>query len=133
MGIIDFASLCRNVYFPTEDFSQATFAIVNSGLYNLFMEEYSLNEDSAKRAEYQNYALMAQANLETYLANLPLFLSAKVENVQALCLGVSPSSSGSHFHTNGKGPICHRLFPALGSMASQLHSRTALSDRWVPS
>lgn len=78
------------MYFPTEDFSQATFAIVNSGLYNLFMEEYSLTEDSAKRAEYQGYALMAQANLETYLANLPLFLSAKVENVQALVLGVSP-------------------------------------------
>jgi len=87
VGISDFSSLCRNVYFPTEDFSQATFAIVNSGLYNLFMEEYSLTEDSAKRAEYQSYALMAQTNLETYLANLPLFLSAKVENVQALLLG----------------------------------------------
>lgn len=89
VGISDFSSLCRNVYFPTEDFSQATFAIVNSGLYNLFMEQYSLEEDSAKRAEYQEYALMAQANLETCLANLPLFLSAKIENVQTLLLGVS--------------------------------------------
>lgn len=89
VGITDFPSLCRVVYFPTEDFSQAIFAIVNSGLYNLFMEESSLSSDPVKRHEYQVYAELAQANLETYIANLPLFLSTKIENVQALLLGVS--------------------------------------------
>lgn len=89
VGITDFSGLCRTVYFPTEDVSQATFGIVNGGLYNLFMEEMSLCPDRAKRDEYQGYADLAQANLETYLANLPLFMSSKVENVQALLLGVS--------------------------------------------
>lgn len=53
------------------------------------MEELSLTPDRAKREEYQAYADIAQANFETYLANLPLFMSAKIENVQALLLGVS--------------------------------------------
>ena len=38
VGIRDFSSLCRNVYFPTDDVSPAMWAIVNAGLYNLFME-----------------------------------------------------------------------------------------------
>ncbi|UKZ47839.1 hypothetical protein TrVGV298_002071 [Trichoderma virens] len=63
VGIKEFAELCKTVYFPTEDFSDATFAVVNAMLYNLF------------------------SNLETTLANFPLFLSPKIENVQALLLG----------------------------------------------
>lgn len=87
-GVEHFSSLCRMVYFPADDFSQATFAIVNSGLYNLFMEQSTLCTEQDKQVEYQSYAQMAQANLETYLANLPLFMSARIENVQALLLGV---------------------------------------------
>ncbi|KAI8712711.1 Zn(2)-C6 fungal-type domain-containing protein [Fusarium sp. LHS14.1] len=87
VGVEDFSSLCRMVYFPTEDFPQAVFAIVNAGLYDLFMEECCLSDDVEKRDKYQGYAKMARANFETYLANLPMFLSAKIENVQALLLG----------------------------------------------
>lgn len=89
VGVEDFSSLCRMVYFPTEDFPQAVFAIVNAGLYDLFMEECCLSDDVEKRDRYQGYAKMARANFETYLANLPMFLSARIENVQALLLGVS--------------------------------------------
>ncbi|KAM6510743.1 hypothetical protein FSOLCH5_011188 [Fusarium solani] len=87
VGIEDFSSLCRMIYFPTEDFPQAIFAIVNAGLYDLFMEECCLSDDVEKRDKYEAYAMMARANLETYLANLPMFLSARIENVQALLLG----------------------------------------------
>ncbi|KAJ4186478.1 hypothetical protein NW755_007773 [Fusarium falciforme] len=87
VGIEDFSGLCRMIYFPTEDFPQAIFAIVNAGLYDLFMEECCLSDDVEKRDKYQAYAKMARANLETYLANLPMFLSARIENVQALLLG----------------------------------------------
>lgn len=92
-GISDFSALCRQVYFPTEGFSHATFAIVNSGLYNIFMEQAALLEDPVKQEEYQAHGRVAQANLETYLANLPLFLPAKLENVQALLCGVRPSQA----------------------------------------
>ncbi|KYK58789.1 fungal specific transcription factor domain protein [Drechmeria coniospora] len=87
VGLSDFSSLCRLVYFATEDFSDATFTIVNAMLYNLFMEQHSLATEPLVRDEYHSYMQMCRANLETSLANTPLFLSAKVENVQALLLG----------------------------------------------
>ncbi|GJN81732.1 hypothetical protein PLIIFM63780_005267 [Purpureocillium lilacinum] len=87
VGLSDFSSLCRMVYFATEDFSDATFVIVNAMLYNLFMEQHSLATEPVARDEYHSYMQMCRANLETSLANTPLFLSSKVENVQALLLG----------------------------------------------
>ncbi|KAF4448836.1 fungal specific transcription factor domain-containing [Fusarium albosuccineum] len=105
VAVADFSNLCRSVYFPTEDFSQAVFAIVNSGLYDLFMEESCLSTDTVQRDKYRMYAKMAQANLETCLAHLPMFMSAKVENVQALLLGtqyaidVSRPSVAWHLNT----------------------------------
>ncbi|KAF4508921.1 hypothetical protein G6O67_005242 [Ophiocordyceps sinensis] len=87
VGLSDFANLCRLVYFATEDFSDATFTIVNAMLYNLFMEQHALATDPMVRDEYHAYMQRCRANLETCLANTPLFLSAKIENVQALVLG----------------------------------------------
>lgn len=92
VGLSDFANLCRLVYFATEDFSDATFTIVNAMLYNLFMEQHALATDPMVRDEYHAYMQRCRANLETCLANTPLFLSAKIENVQALVLGVSRAS-----------------------------------------
>ncbi|KFA73291.1 hypothetical protein S40288_07245 [Stachybotrys chartarum IBT 40288] len=87
VGITDFAALCRMVYFATEDFSDALFITVNIGLHNLFVEQHALASDPAVRAEYQSYSRMCRVNSETGLANLPLFLSPKLENAQALLLG----------------------------------------------
>lgn len=87
-----FTDQCRRVYFATEDFSQATFIIVNAGLYYLLQEKIALdtlagNQDEvATNQEYQN---MCRDNLETSLANLPLILSAQRQNVEALVLGAS--------------------------------------------
>jgi hypothetical protein len=123
VGIEDFSSLCRMIYFPTEDFPQAIFAIVNAGLYDLFMEECCLSDDVEKRDKYEAYAMMARANLETYLANLPMFLSARIENVQALLLGVSfPllfTDVATCSSTNQPpDPICHRRHAPLCRLAS---------------
>lgn len=87
-GISDFADRCRLVYFPTEEFSEATFVTVNAGLYNLFFEQQEMTSVPALRDEYGSYTRLCRVNLETSLANMPLFLSPKVENVQALLLGV---------------------------------------------
>ena len=87
-AITDFASVCQKVYFATEDFSDSTFLIVNTGLYNLFTEQETLVPDPLRRAEYRSIVSICQSNVETILANLPLFLSPKTENVQALLLGV---------------------------------------------
>ncbi|KJZ74289.1 hypothetical protein HIM_06295 [Hirsutella minnesotensis 3608] len=87
VGLADFSSMCRLVYFATEDFSDSTFTIVNAMLYNLFMEQHALATDPVVRDEYHAYMQQCRVNLETCLANTPLFLSAKVENIQALILG----------------------------------------------
>jgi hypothetical protein len=86
-AIPDFSAVCQKVYFPTEDFSDSTFIIVNTGLYNLFTEQTTLNPDPVSRAEYHNFVELCKANVETALANLPLFLSPKVDTIQALLLG----------------------------------------------
>lgn len=76
------------VYFPTEDFSDAVFAIVNAGLYYMFIEQHAFAIDKATKEEFEPYIQMCRVNLETALANLPLFMASKVENVRALLLGV---------------------------------------------
>lgn len=89
--------MCRLVYFPSDDYSDANFTIVNAGLYNLFMEQQVLAQDPIHREEYDTYMKLCRANLETCLANMPLFLSPKTENVMALHMGVSilPNVSSS--------------------------------------
>lgn len=91
IAVEDFTEACRKVYFATEDFSPSTFIVVNAGLYELFQEKFIImDENSGTAAEYMTYHLMCRDNLETALANLPLFLPPKTETVEALLLGVSP-------------------------------------------
>lgn len=87
--IDDFTQLCRKVYFPTDDFSHATFIIVNAGLYYLFIEQYALASDKATKEELEPLIHLCRVNLETSLSNTSLFMSSKVQTIQALLLGVS--------------------------------------------
>lgn len=90
MAIENFTDHCRRVYFATEDFSAATFIIVNAGLFYLFQERVMEADNEPVASEYQRYCSMCRDNLETALANLSLLLPAKVENIEALLLGVRP-------------------------------------------
>jgi hypothetical protein len=84
------------VYFCTEDVSDATFVIVNAGLYYIFVEQGYIATDPTAKRKCQEYLHLCQVNLETALANLALFLPAKPESLQALLLGVRiPFSSSS--------------------------------------
>ncbi|RBR23732.1 uncharacterized protein FIESC28_03528 [Fusarium coffeatum] len=88
VGISDFSNLCRMVYFPTEDFTDATFIIVNVGLYYLFLEQHALTIDNkALKDEFASHLHTSRVNLETGLANMSLFMSIKIETVQALLMG----------------------------------------------
>lgn len=79
-AVKDFSNLCSQIYFPTEDFSDAVFIIVNIGLYYLFLEFLPDGHDL--------YIHTTRVNMETALANINLFMPTTVENVQALLLGV---------------------------------------------
>ncbi|RKK99415.1 hypothetical protein BFJ70_g17510 [Fusarium oxysporum] len=88
IGISDFSNLCRRVYFPTDDFTDSIFITVNVGLYYLFLEQHHLTVDNKPlKDEFASHLHTSRMNLETALANMSLFLSTKVEAVQALLMG----------------------------------------------
>lgn len=89
MAVENFAEACQRVYFALEEFSQATFIIVNAGLYYLFQEKSVTAETDAQVREYTGYYELCRNNLETGLANLKFFLGASMETIEALLLGAS--------------------------------------------
>lgn len=62
---------------------------MNALLYNLFSGRQPHVLDTSVQTKYTSYAQLCRANLETALANLPLFLHIEIESVQALLLGVN--------------------------------------------
>ncbi|OOF94288.1 hypothetical protein ASPCADRAFT_6972 [Aspergillus carbonarius ITEM 5010] len=78
---------CREVYFPTEDYSDAAFIVTNGALYYLIGDMICTIEDEDTRDEYVRHLKLCQVNLETALANLSLLMPAKTENIEALALG----------------------------------------------
>ena len=79
------------MYFRTEDYTCCTYLIVNGGLFYLFQELSYTTDNQELRAKYTEYSEICQTNVETALANLPMFLPAHCETIEALHLGVSPS------------------------------------------
>ncbi|KJZ75275.1 hypothetical protein HIM_05201 [Hirsutella minnesotensis 3608] len=84
----DFSKLYRQVYSVPEECSSSVFTIVNVLLHTLFTEQQGQSTDQMLREEYSHYIQQCRVNLETSLANVPSFLPGKVEDVQALMLGV---------------------------------------------
>lgn len=77
------------VYFPSADFSDATFATVNICLYYMFSERDALVDEGESQEIYESYVDICQRNLETSLSNLRLFSLTTVESLVALIFGVS--------------------------------------------
>ena len=88
-----FVEKCREVYFCTDDYSDATFIVANIGLYNVFIELEFGEKEPASREEYHHYVQMCKENLEAGLANLNILMPATMESIIALCLGVSNYAS----------------------------------------
>ncbi|KAI1258936.1 fungal-specific transcription factor domain protein [Xylariaceae sp. FL1019] len=84
-----FADRCRRLYFKTEDPSDGRFILVNSGLIYVFFEASLSASDPVKKASYDDCRIMCQHNVEIALAQLPLFLPATAENIEALLMGAS--------------------------------------------
>lgn len=89
MTIDEFTDKCQKVYFSIEDFSDATYILVNAGLYYIFIEQAFGADDLPLKQQYQSFQRLCQINLETALSRLPLFLPGRAESIQALLLGVS--------------------------------------------
>ncbi|GKZ91649.1 hypothetical protein AnigIFM59636_004302 [Aspergillus niger] len=78
---------CRQVYFSTEDYSDATFIVVNGALLYLISDVVAITKDSQTREEYDKYLNLCLVNLETALGSLNLLMPANDENIEALALG----------------------------------------------
>ncbi|EAW14817.1 putative C6 transcription factor [Aspergillus clavatus NRRL 1] len=87
LEVDEFIQKCREVYFATEDYSDATFIVANGGLYHVFIEYSFLTSSPQIRADYQKYIELCRNNLETALANLSLLMPTRPESIEALTLG----------------------------------------------
>ncbi|PKX96580.1 putative C6 transcription factor [Aspergillus novofumigatus IBT 16806] len=87
LSVDDFIQKCREVYFATEDYSDATFMVANCGLYHIFLEYSFLAESPRIRDDYQKYIQLCRKNFETVLASLTLLMPARPELIEALTLG----------------------------------------------
>ncbi|KAL4929699.1 putative C6 transcription factor [Aspergillus undulatus] len=83
------AEKCREVYFNTEDYSDATFIVANGGLYQLFVAASFMAKDRAQREEYQGYVDICRHNLDTTLANLHLLMPATTDSIEALTMAAA--------------------------------------------
>lgn len=90
ISVDKFVQKCREVYFAIDEYSDATFIVVNGGLYNVFIEWSFMAKDHETREECQKYLSLCRNNLETALANLNLLTPARAESIEALALGVCP-------------------------------------------
>lgn len=84
-----FTDQCRRVYFNTEDITDATFILVNSGLAYVFFEVKLSAKTPEEKAEADRYFNMCQKNLDTVLSHLNLLMPATLENIEALLMAVS--------------------------------------------
>lgn len=89
LDIDEFIAACRDVYFATEEFALSRFIVVNGGLFYLFEEKVATHKSEAEREMFAKFQRLCGDNMETALANLPLFLAPSGEMVEALVLGVS--------------------------------------------
>ncbi|KAJ5134540.1 transcriptional regulator family: Fungal Specific TF [Penicillium atrosanguineum] len=82
-----FIDRCREVYFCTDDYSDATFITANAGLYNVFAELGFLEKDFDEKEKYQHYLRLCKFNLEAALANLNILMPANFDSIVALTVG----------------------------------------------
>ncbi|XXH02256.1 hypothetical protein Hte_008625 [Hypoxylon texense] len=86
-----FTDQCRRVYFNTDDISDATQMLVQSGLAYMFFEAGLSTKDAEEKARYDTYYAMCQKNLDTVLSQLNLVMPATLENIEALLMSASLS------------------------------------------
>ncbi|KAK9586530.1 hypothetical protein V6Z92_005479 [Aspergillus fumigatus] len=132
LSVDDFIQKCREVYFATEDYSDATFMVVNCGLYHIFLEYSFLEESPRIRDDYQKYIQLCRKNFETVLANLPLLMPARPELIEALTLGAihaieTSKPSFAWTLTSNAARLCQNLGYHRSSSMSQFSDRRASS------
>ena len=90
LDVSAFTAHCQSIFFPAEEYSIATYILVNAGLLVLFRD---LNASSRAQIGVHedelgpNIRICAQ-NVDAAVQTLHLFLAPTVENIQAVFLAV---------------------------------------------
>jgi len=84
------SDLCRKIYFPTDDYTIATFITVHVAMYFLCNQ---MPKDTAKDLNFSSDELQQLAdtcahNAETAMRSMRLFMEASFETIEALLLAV---------------------------------------------
>jgi hypothetical protein len=82
--------MCQKVYFPTEDYTLATYIAVNAVLYHLFRDlDNALAEKiGLMRSDLTKYVDLCGTNVYVAMKFWNLATEPSHENIQALILGV---------------------------------------------
>lgn len=86
------SDLCQKIYFPTEDYTIATFVTVHVSLFLLFRQ---MQKDTAKElqlgpSEIEICVATCSKNAQTSMGSMRVYMEANFENIEALLLAVSP-------------------------------------------
>lgn len=130
-GSEDFRDRCRKVYFRTDDYTCCTYVIVVGALYYLFQDLAYTSDDEGRRAKYTEYCEICRTNIETALGNLPMFLPAHCETVEALHIGVS--SPAPYFRGVDYGPSPAPFNPLIPGLTLYRRRYMPLKSRDHPS
>ena len=91
----EFGELCQKVYFAINDYSLWAWAIVNTGLFYLFIDlkEHNYSPVGVNSSDIQANSRLLSANLKAAIQSLKLYQDPSIEGCQALDLLVSDEIS----------------------------------------
>lgn len=84
------SDMCRKIYFPTDDYTIATFITVHVSLYFICdqMPEDTASELNVTSDELQQMASTCASNAETAMRSMRMTMEASFETIEALLLAV---------------------------------------------
>ncbi|KAF4448833.1 fungal specific transcription factor domain-containing [Fusarium albosuccineum] len=89
MSVDSFTSLCQDVVFSLDGYSESDFTVIVGGLYYLF-NDYLLNtENDSQREHYSHYKTLCREALDSSIATMSALLPTRMQSIRALILGSS--------------------------------------------
>lgn len=107
----EFVELSQKVYFAIHDYSLSTWAIVNTGLYYLFLalEEHDRSLVGVTLRDIQAFSQLLSANIEAAIQSFRLCYEPSTEGCQALALLVSNKVSFSNVMLSSRDGILYEI------------------------
>jgi hypothetical protein len=83
-----FEHLCQKVYFPVEELSVGSMALMHGVLFHIFQDLSQHDDPMFSEYDLEDCAKVCKANFQECLRSYESFLVPTLENIQALYLAV---------------------------------------------